>query len=521
MVFSTAVASAGAILPGLLQEVVESARRLVDARYAALGVIGRDGRLDQFLHSGLDPATAQAIGSPPVGRGVLGIVNASSGPVRIRDLADHSASVGFPPGHPPMQAFLGVPIRLCGEVFGNLYFTEPVDRREFSRADESLAVLMATTAGEAIANVRRLAEADLRSRWLAAGADLTYRLLADSNDQPFTLITDAAQLAADADLVTLTVPEDGTIVLRASSGPLAGRVLGASWPAADTLAGQVIRTGEPLMVDEYEPTSIVVGAALGPVMVVPLTASGHPRGALTFARAVERPAFTEPEVVMAAQFANQATLAMELLDARTDQIHLALLEARERLAADLHDHVIQEVFAIGMSLQALLSRMADTAQTAKVSEAIDALDNVINRIRTTIFELQPRNDAPDGLRVAVSALAEQHTAQLGCGPTVELVGPLDSVADPVLVDDVLAVTREALSNCARHAQATVVGVTLTLADELLTLRISDNGRGVGKPTRTSGLTNMRHRAEKHHGTLAIATPTGGGTEITWTAHLLA
>ncbi|MGO8860058.1 MAG: GAF domain-containing protein [Acidimicrobiales bacterium] len=519
--FAAATSSAQSSLATVLQAIADSARDLIGAGYAALGVIGHDGRLQQFVHSGMDDDAVERIGALPRGEGILGVLIRDPVPLRLGDLSAHPALVGFPTGHPPMSAFLGVPIQIGGDVFGNLYLTEPVDGGEFTSEDEALAVMMAVTASGAIANARRLAESELRRRWLAAASHLSYELLAGGTAPRLELITNEAALAADADLVTLTALVDGgTVELRAASGPLAASMRGTSWPAAGTLTDQVMRSGKPVLVDKGRSVA-GLGLDVGPVMVVPLAAGEHMRGAMSLTRAAHRPAFTATELDMVASFAYQATLALELLDARESQVRVAVLEDKERIAEDLHDHVIQELFATGMSLQSLAGMVDRPELSKRLSAEVESLDNVIKQIRTTIFQLQLQPDGPDAnrLRADILAVTTEQTSQLGYSPHLHFSGALDWVTDAGIIDDILAVIREALSNCARHAQATAVTVSLVLADQWIELDVTDNGRGIGRPDRSSGLANMRQRAERHRGSFTTAVPEGGGTRLVWTAHL--
>jgi signal transduction histidine kinase len=518
-----AAATAQWSLSAVLQAIVDSARDALGARSAALVVIeGHDGRVVNLVHSGMDEEMVGRIAALPRGEGILGVLISDPVSVRLGDLGAGTASVNYSAGDPLMRAFLGVPIHVGGDVFGNLYVTEPVGGGEFSSEDEVLAAVMAVTASGAIANAQRLAESEQRRRWLAAAAELTHRLLFGQTDAPLEVITNAAAAAADADVVTLTVPDGaGMISSRAASGPLAAALKGTSWPAAGTLDDQVMRGGKPVLVDEY-PTATALGLDIGPTMVLPLVAGDQVRGAMSLSRAGNRPAFTPAELDMAATFANQATLAMELIDARADQVRLAVLENKERIAEDLHDHVIQELFATGMSLQALFGRLERPEHQQRVSVAIVSLDNVISRIRTAIFELLPQAQGSDepSLEAAMLAVVTEHTSQLGYSPRLHFNGPVDQGAVAYLIDDITAVTREALSNCARHARATAVTISLDSTPDLITLTITDNGRGIGHPARNSGLSNMRQRAARHGGILQFTSPPTGGTCLTWTAPLL-
>ncbi|HEY5394649.1 MAG TPA: GAF domain-containing protein [Trebonia sp.] len=506
-------------LPVVLRQIVSAARDLLGARYAALGVIGRDGELEQFVHAGMDDALVAAIGELPRGRGILGLLISEPAPIRLASLSDHPAAAGFPPGHPPMGSFLGVPVRIGEEVFGNLYLTERTAGGEFTADDEELAIALAAAAGAAIANARRYAESEQRRRWLDASAQLTPLLLADNRERPHALIAGHAAEAADADFAVLAVPRDPDEVgVTGAAGALAAGLMGRTAPLAGSLAGQAILSGKPSLVtgDRLEAAAAALGAGIGPLMVVPLAAGDRVLGALLLGRAAGRPGFTETDLGMAASFAGHAAVAMELAQARADQVLLAQAEDHERIAGDLHDHVIQELFALGMKLQGQAAR-SDPATAARVNGYIDTLDEVIKKIRASIFGLQQPRQPTASLQSRVMEIIDDHAPQLGFTAGVSFALPADPGLDEALAHDILAVTREALSNCARHAGATAVTISLALQDGLITLEVTDNGCGLGTPARSSGLASMRRRAENNGGNLQITAPAGGGTRLTWTA----
>jgi signal transduction histidine kinase len=504
-------------LPVVLRQIVAAARDLVGARYAALGVLSHDGELEQFVHAGMDEELAGRIGELPRGRGILGQLIRKPVPLRLADLSGHPASAGFPPGHPPMTGFLGVPVRIGEEVFGNLYLTERSRGGEFTADDEQLAIALAATAGAAIANARRFAESEQRRRWLDASAELASLLLSGAAVQPHALITRLAAAAADADFATLAVPHGADqVIVTGVAGGLAAEMMNQIEALANSLAGQAIRTGEPSLVtgEGRQAAAAVLSAGTGPLIVVPLAAGGRVRGALMLGRVAARPGFTETDLGMAASFASYAAVAMELARARADQITLAQAEDHDRIAGDLHDHVIQELFALGMRMQGDAAR-CDPAVAERVNGYVDTLDEVIKKIRTSIFGLHHPRAAPAGLPARVMEIIDEHTAQLGFTVGIRFAGPLDPGPDEALAHDILAVTREALSNCARHAHATAVTISLVLQDGLITLDITDNGRGLGTAARSSGLSSMRRRAESNGGTFQLTTPVHGGTHLTW------
>jgi signal transduction histidine kinase len=508
-------------LPVVLRQIVGAARDLLGARYAALGVLGRDGGLEQFVHAGMDEELVARVGDLPTGRGILGLLISEPIPVRLADLAAHPASAGFPPAHPPMTSFLGVPIRIGEKIFGHLYLTERYDGGEFTAEDEELAIALAATAGAAIANARRFTESEQRRRWLDASGELTPLLLSSRVGQPHVLITQVAAAAAGADFAALAVPHgaDG-VIITGVAGALTAGMMNRIAPLADSPAGQAILTGKPSLVTggRCEAAAAALNADIGPMIVVPLAAGEQVRGALMLGRLAANPEFTETDLEMAASFAGHAAVAMELARARIDQIILAQAEDHDRIAGDLHDHVIQELFALGMTLQGHAAR-SDPVDAERIKGYIDTLDVAIANIRTSIFGLHQSRTAPVGLHARLLAIIEEHAPQLGFAAAIRFAAPLDPGPEAELAHDILAVTREALSNCARHAHATAISISLAQQDGLIILDVIDNGRGVGTPARSSGLTSMRRRAERNGGTLQLITPGGGGTHLTWTGRL--
>jgi len=473
----------------VLRHTGTAARDLFGARYAALGVLGRDGGLEQFSASGSD-----------------------------EDLAVRPASAGFPPGHPPMTGFVGVPIRSGQEIFGHLYFCERSRGGEFTAEDEQLAIALAAAAGAAIANARQFAESEQRRRWLTACGELTTLLLSGEAADPSALITQYAVAAAEADFALVWAPrETGQAIVTGVSGALAVKLMNRTAPLADSPAAHAIRTGVPSRVTggRREALGAALGAEVGPLIVAPLAAGGTIHGALVVGRLATAPEFTGIDLDMAASYAGHAAVALELAEARADRIILARVEDHDRIASGLHDHVIQELFALGMKLQGHASR-GDLLTGELINGYVGSLDGIINKIRTSIFGLRQSRPVPGGLHARLLEIVEEHTPQLGFSAGVCFAGQLEPALDAALTRDILAVTREALSNCARHAHASAASISLTLEDALITLDITDNGRGLGTPTRSSGLTNMRRRAERNGGTLQLSIPSGGGTHLTWT-----
>jgi signal transduction histidine kinase len=509
-------------LPMVLRQIVRAACDLVDARYGALGVIGPDGGLEQFVHEGIDDETAARIGSLPKGRGLLGALIEDPRPIRLSRISDDPRSVGFPDHHPPMDSFLGVPIRVRDSIFGNLYLT---GRRsgDFTANDEELIAAVAATAAIAIENARLYEEAGRRQRWLRASAEIGQQLLASTGEDPLSMIARRVKDLADADVVTVVLPAEspGELMIEVATGLAAEKLTGQSYPSEGTVAAATIETGEPILIANiakqpefslHMRTIVPVGA----VMALPLTGWSKPRGSLLVARLAGRYSFTPSDLEMATTFANHAAVALELADARADQQRMVLLEDRDRIARDLHDHVIQRLFAAGLTVQSLQAGERELARTAKFEQVVTDLDDTIRQIRTSIFDLRG-SLAPASASVRtqlVDVIADQ-VPQLGSEPTVRFSGPVDSLVDPALADELAAVLREALSNVARHAQATTVDVTLTVSADQLCLEVSDDGVGVGETTRRSGLANLEQRAVQRGGSMAVTSMPEEGTRLRW------
>jgi GAF domain-containing protein len=510
-------------LEAVLRRIVEAAVELVDARYGALGVVGEGGRLAEFVPVGFSEQDIARIAHWPEGRGLLGELISNPRPLRLPDLSAHPSSVGFPAAHPPMRSFLGVPVRIRDEVFGNLYLTEKTGGGEFDDEDEAVLVALAAAAGVAIENARLYDEARRQQHWLQASAQVTERLLSGADpDGVLELVTQRALELADADLVALAVPAgDGRqLVIEHACGEGAAQVIGLVLPAEASASGVVMDTGKPLACTDFAGDERVAAVArehmpLGPAVLVPLGAPGNVRGVLTAGRRQGAMPLAPPAVEMVTTFAAQAGVALELAQHRKESERFAVLEDRDRIGRDLHDLVIQRLYATGMSLQGASALIAQPEAAQRVSSAVDALDETIKEIRSAIFALQPRPDAQaDSLRARVLSVVAEMTEPLGFAPSLRMAGRIDEGVPDEAAQHLLSALREAMSNAARHAGASRVDVSVeTGADLVLTVR--DNGSGIGKTKRRSGLANLEDRADKLGGTLRTRPAGGGGTELEW------
>ena len=511
-------------LPVVLRRIAEAARDLVQARYAALGVLGPDGGLEQFIHVGVDDETVARIGHLPEGKGLLGALIDDPRPIRLANLADDPRSVGFPEGHPAMSCFLGVPIRIRDEVYGNLYLTER-EGGPFTTEDEELVAALAATAASAIDNARLYAEAGRRQRWLEASTEITRQLLSSEGEPPLSVIARRLHEMADADVVAVVLPtaDPQRLMVEVATGEQAAQLTALSYPVEDTIAGVAINTGRPVLVgDVTQQQSYLVHLAqvtpVGPMMALPLLGTQGSRGAVLVARVPGRHRFNEADLDIATTFAQHAAVALELADARADQQRMMLLEDRDRIARDLHDHVIQRLFAAGLGVQSVAASAGSDSGASRLNTIVDDLDETIRQIRTTIFELRgPLTPQPSTVRSQVVDVIDEVVPMLGFSPALRFTGPVDTIVPDEVAGDLIAVVREALSNIARHAHASAAAVEVTATPAQLTVDVADNGVGIGESKRRSGLANLARRAERYGGSLTL--PDHEGTQLRWTIPL--
>ncbi|MGW4643578.1 GAF domain-containing protein [Sphaerisporangium sp. NPDC004334] len=397
-------------LQTVLRRIVETATTLVDATYGALGVIGEENTLVQFIPVGLSEEEIARVEHWPHGLGLLGLLIKEPRTLRLHRIAEHPESSGFPPGHPPMGGFLGVPIRVREKVFGNLYLTEKRGGGDFGEDDEAIVVALAAAAGVAIENARLYEETRGREIWLQASSEVTTRLLSGAGSaEVLALVARRAREMSGADVAVVLLPCAGGERLRVTvaDGVPAGRVSPAEVAVADSLPGRAYTSGEPVVVADSAETAIPAlvceRSRAGPAVAVPLGAAGAVRGVLSLGRRPGRPPFGGPHVRMLHSFAGQASLALELAEARADAERLLLLEDRDRIAKDLHDVVIQRLFGVAMTLMGAMRLLDRPEARTRVRHAIDELDGTIRRIRSAIFALQspPAPGAsPPGARMA-------------------------------------------------------------------------------------------------------------------------
>ena len=513
-----------------LRRIVEAAAVLVDARYAALGVIGPDGEsLSQFLTVGMEPELVERIGPLPSGQGILGELIRHPEPLRLTELSAHEASYGFPANHPPMKTFLGVPVHVRGQVFGNLYLTDKRGGQDFDADDEAVTSTLAVAAGVAIDNARLYEEAQRQQRWLRASAEITRSLLSGTARlEVVGLIAQRAREITGSELADVYVPlgDTGDLTVELALGGDAEARLGLTVPGQGTLSGAAYTAGaqvasDGLAGDPRFPAGAHRSRGTGPAVAVPLgSADTQVRGVLLLARTAGQPAFTAEETDPLLGFADQAALALELAERRRDVEQLALFEDRDRIARDLHDLAIQRLFATGMTLQGAARLIDNAGASERVMRAVGDLDETIKIIRSTIFGLQARESGDvQSLRTRAARAVGQAQAALGFAPRLSMEGLLDTDVPQSVAEHVMAVLGEALSNTARHAQATRVEITLQATAKEVVLTVADDGVGVPEGGRRSGLANLDRRAQELGGTFEVQVPANGGTRLVWRAPL--
>lgn len=517
-------------LDATLHRIVTAAMELTGARYGALGVRAADGTLLSFLHSGIDPDTAETIGHLPVGKGVLGLLLDHPEPLRLDDLGAHPSAVGFPEHHPPMGAFLGVPITIRQHTFGSLYLTEPTSRAAFTEADEIAARALASAAAVAIANARLFDQTRLTAKWMEAGRAITTALVAEADPvtSPLKMIAERVCELANAEQAIVLVPSDAdlpaaevdSLVVSVAVGLCADEVLGQRVPIEGSTSGGVFRTGIPLITESFRhPIQAFTDIGQRQAIVMPLGAqTSTTLGVLVVARNEHDTSFDSSYLDLVSDFADHAVVALVLAESREQARELSVISDRERIAHDLHDHVIQRLFAAGMDLQGTIARSRSSEVNKRLNRTVNDLQATIDEIRARIFALQtPATESGFRQKIqdAIAALTENRDIET----TLRTSGPLSAVGTDI-AEQATPVIVEAVSNAVRHSGAEHLVICVEVTDEL-TIDISDDGCGI-KPDnhRHSGLANMQRRAELVGGSCEVDGGAGGGTRVHWTSPIV-
>jgi signal transduction histidine kinase len=531
-------------LPLVLRRIVEVAVDLAGAEYGALEVVSPEGERETFVQVGMNPVQVAAMGRVPDGRGLSGALIDDPRPIRLSDVGGDPRSVGLPPGHPPVRSFLRVPVAVRNEVFGNLYLAN-ARSGQFGEDDEQLVSSLASSAGFAIDNAHLAADSRRRQAWSGASAEITATLLGDEDVDSIPLLLDRVLQLSDADTACLIRPTEDPALLRveAARGASMSRLLGLPIPADTSLAGRVLRSGQPLLTGPTEAeTDIQRSLGLGAVMAVPFLLDGQSVGALVLARTLGRPRFTPDELEMAADFAGQVSVVLELARGRADLHRMILLEDRGRIARDLHDHVIQQLFATGLSLQSVVGSVPAGPVAERIGRSVADLDTAIAQIRTAIFALSSPSEGAPTLRHRIIDVVNELASVMPRTPALTFQGAVDLRLDGALADDVVAVVRELLTNVVKHAVANSASVTVAVDDDGVVITVGDDGSGAAAASmvealltgpvtgvasadgsehdetdpvlRGSGLVNLEERASRRGGSFSF-TSAPGGTRAEW------
>ena len=525
--------ASGLELKATLRRIVTNAVYLADASYGALGVLDFDGKIQDFIHVGIPDEVSEQIGDLPLGRGLLGELSVHPNPLRLAHINEHPASIGFPENHPPMSSFLGVPIRVRGEVFGNLYLTSKKGGEEFTEEDEQSVVAFATAAAVAIENARLYELATLKEKWQRAVSEIGTAVLSggDSGDV-LELVAEKSRLLTGATAALVALPDSAnslTIeIVNIDRGSTATVKRLRSWLGAPAPADSILKRSFSLggsiiddqcliwnqvMPDSAEEQVAAVALPLRTVdKVLGVLLLIWPHGSFMAASAV---------IDLVESFAGQAALTLVLAEAQQDKEDFAVLKDRDRIGRDLHDLVIQRVFATGMLLNGLLQNDELPPEAReKIDLAVGQLDETIREIRQTIFDLHA-DSFETSIKARISREVNSASDALGFPVRLQLIGPLDSKLTPVIGDHLLAVVRESLSNCVKHANATEVEVRVAIESPVLVCEVIDNGNGYTDEARFSGIANMESRATELGGELLMGARLDSqqGTRLRWSVPL--
>jgi GAF domain-containing protein len=513
---------AGLELQSTLQRVVRAAVELVNARYGALGVLGEDG-LAEFLYEGIDPRTRSRMGKLPDGRGLLATVTAHEHSIRLPDIGEHPDSIGFPPHHPPMSTFLGTPIHVRDEVFGGIYVTDKDGGGEFTPDDEAALDALAAAAGMAVENARRFEQSRAREQWLATSAEINEELLhGASTEDLLNVIVERARDLSGADRVFILLPAEtpgGGLVVRAAAGEGAPDLLGVRLAVEEGMVAKLFAESNVRRIADLgtliERSMCPAVEICGPGVAVRLRTADGISGGLLAVRGKGAPQFPADHEAMLTSFAHQAAMALEFAEQQENIRQLDVLADRTRIAADLHDHVIQRLFATGISLQGTVRRITDPDARHRVTRAVDELDATVRQIRAAIFDLSTTaEDRATSLRRRLLDVVAEVGAKAPITPVVRTFGPVDTIVPDQVGDHAVVVLRSALASAFQHVRASEITVTIEAGREL-TIEVVDNGAAVPSEAAHVGLLDIERRAAQCGGTVVVTTAGTGGTRLTW------
>ncbi len=518
----------------VLQEVVEVARELTGARYAAVGILdeSRHG-LERFIYRGIDEQTRAVIGDLPRGRGVLGVLIEDPKPLRLSDVGEHPKSFGFPAGHPPMRNFLGVPIIIRGEAFGNLYLTEKA-ADDFNDADEQAVTILAEWAAIAIDNARlysgtekRRRELERAVRGLEATTDIARAIGSETELQPILdMVAKRGRALVEAKTLMILLEDHGDLVVTAAAGEQAAELQGKRMPSEGSATGEVLRTLSAERVPDIATRLRISTRELGirgnSAILVPLSFQGRALGVISALDRLEHgPEFDEEDERLLTSFAASAATAVATAQSVNAERHRQRIRATEeergRWARELHDETLQGIAARRVVLSSALRQGGEELASA-VAEAVEGMTSEIENLRALITELRPATLDEIGLSAALEGLVERFKASTGIQVVEDVAiasGAAEAALDPDLEVAVYRVAQEALTNVTKHADATRVELTVRRTGGQIEIEVTDDGAGFDPGAESSGfgIAGMKERVELAGGGLEIATPDGGGTRI--------
>jgi two-component system, NarL family, sensor histidine kinase DevS len=514
-------------LDALLQRLVESAAKLTGARYAALGVIGPSGsELERFLTAGIDAGTEAAIGDLPRGRGILGVLIRDATPLRLHNIGDDPRSVGFPPHHPPMRSFLGVPIHLRGVAYGNLYLTEKARGEDFTEEDQELVELLASQAAVAIENARLYEAATGWSKQLESLNEVGNALATETDlDRLLDLVARRLRELLDARLVTVLLPSgDDELRFAAVAGDRA-ELAGATVTRSTSKTGRVLERRQSERVDavlddpdvDHEAMRLLAARS---GLWVPLLVRGRAIGVLAAHDKLGADVrFTDTDLRLAETFATRAALAVDLSERIAQDALRRVVEAQElerrRLARELHDETGQALTSILLGLKALEERTADEASRAATEELRELVVSTLQDVRRLAVELRPTALDDFGLVAALERLSGSFAEQTGI--SVDFQTALADERLPEEVETALyRIVQESLTNVVKHARARRVSILLARREGAVKAVVEDDGRGFDPAELAGdgfGLVGMRERLALLGGRLEVESGPEAGTTI--------
>ena len=521
--------TSGLDLDDTLHTIVRTAVSLVDASYGALGVYGSDRHLDKFVHQGIDAATLERIGVLPQGRGLLGLMCDDPRTVRLSEIAAHPAAIGFPANHPPMRSFLGVPVRIRDDALGGLYLAEKSGGQSFTDDDGVIVEALAAAAGIAIDNARLYESVRARQDWTAATRDITTEFLAGApTTEVLADLTDRALRLTGSEWACLALapdPDDpdatsDELEITEWSGPTGRFGPGHALSIDGTAVGTVLRERRSATFDDAESCDLAeLVPDIGPVLIAPLHTPDTRIGVLVLLRAAGSAQYSAEVTDLVTGFTDQTAMAMQLARAQRRMQVIDILTDRDRIAQDLHDHVIQQLFAIGLTLQGTIPRTTSNQVRDRLTGVVNDLQDVVQEIRTSIFELHGGDRRGAQLRERLEWAIRQQCAHREVRSALRVDGPL-SVIEPELAEHAETVVREAVAAALRRSGTTCVEIAVGVANDL-TVLVTDDGAPNPRDPFSSASADLRRRADRSGGrfTVGPAAPTKTGTRLFWSAPL--